>query len=680
MCFRTGSRLVIALLLAAPCLLAASESPRVEVVNQMILRPNDPWPRGRGHVILAVPGSTESFKAYHEPGGNFSPAFRSFGISLWVTNPDGRRLAASDSIPLDQIDQQLVWLPQPIFPKRTELPAIQTRTPFYQATWSVLAENRFQLRLRPTSTNHIDVVLRSVGPAGGPIHSLVWFPDNRLFVNDRWVVAFNARPLHVEVVPPASHAAIQKTIGEVSWPAEQSWGYARFRLTPFLDHSITLDDASIPPTNPLRVSSLRLPARVRVPDTNFLASLEAQVAHLMMGLVRNETRPGDPNNYPLNWLRDGAYTIVALARAGHVDLAAQLAEPFAEHDFFGGFGSEADAPGLALWALTEVAGMKNDARFDRWLWPHAQRKAHLILRMLDATEPIRKPFAGPIVPAHTNRNDLDLVCDPARDGLIVGRMDWHRPVLFVNAVSYRGLVNTADLAERLQRQTIAESWRSRATPLRDAWNRALLTPDAANDRTYISGLHPAWIVSDRSTYLEQLAQRRTRSHDAQNQLRSRPLWTYFHLAEAHQWLALGQSHHVWSDLDWFWNHQASPGLFTWWEGDGEENTFNRWSTVRGWVTPPHVTPHYWAAAEMLLLQLAMLTALDESEPQPRLLIGQGIPDDWLEEPLRVDGIMTRLGRVDWQWANGRLTVRARGFQPTVQPGSAFPSDLDLRVR
>jgi hypothetical protein len=673
--------------LAAPFLasvliaqLAAAESHRVDIVTQMILRPNDPWPRSRGHVVLAVPGSTESFKAYHEPGGNFSPAFGSFGISLWVTDGEGRRITTSDTLPLEKIRQQWVWPSQPIWPKRQEIPAIQTRTPYYEATWSVLAENEFQLRLRSTSTNYVEVVLRGIGPAGGPLRSLIWFPDNRLFVNDRWVLAFNARPANVEIIPPAAHAPGQKSIGKVSWPAEQPQGYARLRLAPFLDHTVTIRDASIPPANPLKVSSLRLPGRIQLPDTNFLASLEAQVAQLMMGLVRNETRPGDPNHYPLNWLRDGAYTIVALARAGHVDLAAQLAQPFAEHDFFGGFGAEADAPGLALWAITEVAGMKQDARFDRYLWPHAQRKANLILRMLDATEPMRAPFAGPIVPAQTNRADLDLVCEPSRNGLIVGRMDWHRPILYVNAVSYRGLVNAADLARRLQRQPTAQEWENRAATLRQAWNEALRSPDAANDRTYISGLHPTWIVSDRDLYMEQLAQRRARSHDEQGMLKSHPLWTYFHLAEAHQWLALGAPELAWNDLRWFWNHQASPGLFTWWEGDGEENTFHRWESVMGWATPPHVTPHYWTAAEMLLLQLGMLTALDESGPTPVLRIGAGIPEDWLEHPLRVDGLMTRLGRVDWQWSDGRLTVRARGFQPEVQPGPAFPADIEVRIR
>ena len=54
---------------------------------------------------------------------------------------------------------------------------------------------------------------------------------------------------------------------------------------------------------------------------------------------------------------------------------------------------------------------------------------------------------------------------------------------------------------------------------------------------------------------------------------------------------------------------------------GEENSFGRWTRVRGWVTPPHVTPHYWTAAEMALLQMDMLGYLDERDGEPVLVIG-----------------------------------------------------------
>jgi hypothetical protein len=509
--------------------------------------------------------------------------------------------------------------------------------------------------------------------------SLHWYDDNRLYVNDRWVVSFSYRPQGVEIVPPAAGAPARETVGEVTWPEEEAWGYAKFTLLGQQEHWLTIEDAVIPPPNPLEFSSLRPQVAIELPEREFMDCLEAQVAHLMMGLVGRETRPGDPNHYPLNWLRDGAYIIVALARAGQSDVAAQLCRPFAEEDFFGGFGAEADGPGLALWALTEVAGMRREAKFDEWLWPHARRKAELIIEMLTATNEVRKAYVGPVVPGKAGRTDLDLVCDPARDGLIMGRMDWHRPVLFVNAVSYRGLLNAAELAARLGKAREAEDWRGRAIELRAAWGRAMGVLEE-NDRDYICGLYPSWIVTDRESYEMKLAERRRRTHGEDDELDGKPLWTYFNVAEAHQWLALGHPVQTWNDLRWFWANQASPGLYTWWEGEGEENSFGRWEQIRGWVTPAHVTPHYWTGAEMLLLQLDMLVCLDETGGEPVLRVGLGLPESWLDRPMSVKGLPTRLGRVDWQWSNNRMTVRTRGFKAAVELGPAFPSDAVLRVR
>jgi hypothetical protein len=300
--------------------------------------------------------------------------------------------------------------------------------------------------------------------------------------------------------------------------------------------------------------------------------------------------------------------------------------------------------------------------------------------MLATEEPLRFPYAGPVVPKYSNRAGLDLVCDPAEDGLIVGRMDWHRPRLYVNAVSYRGLLGAAELADRVDEGDLAENWRGRARELRHAWAMGFETPEVANERTFTCGLYPTWVATDRHAYQAKLRERRLATHDAADQLIERPLWTYFNLAEAHQWLVLGDVRKVWNDLQWFWEEQASPGLFTWWEGRGEENTFHRWEQARGWVAPAHVTPHYWTAAEMLLLQLDMLVLLDESRPEPVIVVGAGVPSAWLEDTLRVQGIKTRLGGVDWEWKKGRMTVHLRGYRGEVVLGPAFPVDADVRIR
>src|SRR5207344_3418531 len=89
------------------------------------------------------------------------------------------------------------------------------------------------------------------------------------------------------------------------------------------------------------------PKRVRVllPDPRMQASMDAQIAHLMMSLVDDETRPGDPTFFYRAWHRPGAYITTALARAGDPRVGRVLSLFLASHDFGGGFGPEADAPG-----------------------------------------------------------------------------------------------------------------------------------------------------------------------------------------------------------------------------------------------------------------------------------------------------------------------------------------------
>ena len=53
------------------------------------------------------------------------------------------------------------------------------------------------------------------------------------------------------------------------------------------------------------------------------------------------------------------------------------------------------------------------------------------------------------------------------------------------------------------------------------------------------------------------------------------------------------------------------------------------------MKPPHVTPHYWTAGEILALQVEMLAYVDESGREPVLVIGGGVPKPWVGKPMRV---------------------------------------------
>ena len=642
---------------------------RLRTLQAMAARPRDPWPRGSGHVPLGVEGAAPAEKGYIEPGGAFSPTAGSFGVSFWVVGPDGRRLTTGDETPLSETRQ--AYLPAPAL-------GVAAETPAYRATWRIVGEGRASLDLVSLGRGgHLEIVLRSVGPAGGPLTSIRRVGANELVLNDRWRV-------RAEGALDVAYLGRERGgwAGPVSTEAgnlardKAGWCVVRIRLPAGGSQHLDIADggqavAAAPPEGAPR--AMTLPGQ----NPRFDASLRAQVVTIRQAIFGREIAPGDPLNYPLPWVRDGAYSLVALARSGQTDRLRDLAQPFAKRDFFGGFGAEADAPGLALWALGETSVALNDPNFDRAIWPDVVRKVGLIDALLSAKGPVMADFVGPVVPKFRKNPDLRLVADPAHDGLIVGRMDWHRPIFYVNAVTYIGLRNAAALASRSGHEAEAARWSATASKLQTGWRAAFAAGEIndaqhADDRTAISGLWPGEIAEPES-YRALLEGRWRDSRRGQNdEPLERPLWTYFTLAEAHQWLRLSRPERAWNTLNWFWDHQPAPGLYTLWEGSGEENSFGLWGRVRGWVRPPYVSPHYWAASEMLLLQLAMLADVEGGPDQGVLVIGSGVPAEWLRRPFQVSGIGTSAGPVGWSWDGATVRVDAPDGL-AVRLGPAFPS-------
>lgn len=665
---------------------AAAQIPtaRQDVLAAMQSRPNDPWPRGQGHVVLAVPGSLERAKAYHEPGGSFSPDFGSFGVSLWITDLQGTVLTTSDGIPLSQLRQEFVWHDN-VVP-----PSIRTQTVEYTAEWSAGPRiGTSQLVLNPTlSANHkLMLVIRSVGPAGAAIESLRW-NGKQILVNDRYSLRVEPSVASVYVGPEgAPRWMVAQSSSATQCHGQKGWCYARLELPRGEKFRLHVVD-TFPPRNPeLATRSTRSILQIQVPDKRFVESLNAQVAHLMMGSVDNQTRPGDPNQYPLTWLRDGAYQVVALARAGELEPARELTRYFAERDFFGGFGAEGDNPGFALWVMEEVASRLREPLYDRYLWPHAVRKAEFILGMMTTREPIERIFAGILVPEHRAKPDAYQLAHPPERGLIAGRMDAFYPAMYVTAVSYYGLLSAADLAQRLNHLEEAARWRSAAVNLKVAWNRNY-QPTDDEERTFLNGVSRVAWIADPTSYRKGL-ERQWGQHwdDVHKQFREIPgsiangvpLWTYFIFETANQFLLLGEPRVAWETLQWFWDHQPSPGLYSWWESNGDENTFHEWEYVRGWVHPPHVTPHYQTAAACLLMQLDMLAYVDSSSSQPVMVIGGGLPSVWARQAMHVHGLLTKWGNLDWDWDGKAMVVHMQDHAVPVRLGPAFPPGATVSV-
>jgi hypothetical protein len=217
----------VALLPGRSGLLSAGEpgsvpTQREILLNAMAQRPADPWPRGLAHVVLAIPGSQQPEKGYHEPGGSFSPAVGSFGVSIWVRNSAGKLKTTSDSLPMDQIQQRFSW------PNPKGVPAIVTTTPHYQASWSCPAPRTTTLELqhRGNATERLELVVRSVGPAGAPIEKIAW-TGKQLCVSNRWTLTVAPAPAAVFVEHEGDPDWKDQRSQPREWKGEDGWGYAQ---------------------------------------------------------------------------------------------------------------------------------------------------------------------------------------------------------------------------------------------------------------------------------------------------------------------------------------------------------------------------------------------------------------------------------------------------------------------
>jgi hypothetical protein len=210
---------------------------RSDVLREMKRRSGDPWPRGSGHVALAEPDSAGEGVAYHEPGGSFSPRVGSFGVSIWIVDWKGELLHTSDDLSVRAMDQEVVWSPE------DGGPSVRTRAFPYDAQWSWLGKGRWRFDLDATrAPGEAVIVFRSVGPSGGPIHSLTW-ANGRLSINDRWSVTVNPSPEAVYLGEEGSWAWSSEKPARSGWRDQLGWGYARVYIGTTGKTSIVIEDS-----------------------------------------------------------------------------------------------------------------------------------------------------------------------------------------------------------------------------------------------------------------------------------------------------------------------------------------------------------------------------------------------------------------------------------------------------
>lgn len=664
------------------------------------------WNRSDAHVILGVPGSHEGFKTPVEPGNTFSPGVGTYGVSTWVF-VDGQ-LHTPEAKPLAELSWSFLDGHVPVLISRWQAGAVAVTSRLFTDGDAARLDIRGYLAVElhnPTAqtiTCTFYLAVRAFGAAGGPVRRLAWQND-ALIVNDGPVLypsqpptAFGALSyqesgtdisvaLRQNHLPPATHVEDESTwaSGALAYPLVLPPG-----VTQQLDfvchvHANSPKLTWLRPPSARRVDEAQAAyvaswqrgqkIRLSLPDKRFSDAFFAQLNFLYMFTVANQPRIS-PISYPLWWLRDGSYAIVALDKGGYHDFAERVVVATAPRDAFGGFGAEGDGPSQSIWMLSEHYLLSGSLAYLRGVYPDIERKADLLIQMRHTDSPIMRTTEIR-TPQMMLVPESDLMCLPADDGLIMGRMDNHFPLMWINAFAYFGLRRAALCAAALGED--GSRFEREASAIQAALVRRAPELFGQNDRDPNSAFWPTgWASRDDLTIQRGFEQFWNTVRCPDGHYTREPLWTYFEAGQAHNYLLLGQVERTWITLEHFLTEHIAPGLYTYSEGNGDENSSLQWQRTRGWDQIRYVTPHGWTAAELFLL-LRDCLAREEAD---RLIIGSGIPAAWYSAAFSVQNLPTYFGTLSFSCdpVAQCLTVTVER-QPPGGVTAQLPADIRLIV-
>ena len=652
------------------------------------------WNRSDTHVILGVPGSLDAFKTPVEPGNSFSPGPGSYGISSWVY--EGGQLYAPEEMKAQDMEWAFEQGHLPVLISRFCCGKIQVVSELFAEGDLEASDIRDYYRVTLTNTGEEEVhgrlfiPVRSFGAAGGPVYQLKC--SGRC-------VRINKAPAIVMGREPEQFAAVSysKTGKDIScflrtgqiprqWETEDASGWASgvmvysFALRPgeseaydFMcrlhaghwmvgrnlkyTENVDWDEAK---GRLLTAWKDKLKIELKLPDGRFTDAFFCQLVHLYMFTVHDDPRIS-PISYPLWWLRDGAYVVNALNKGGFHEFAEASCRGIAHKYAFGGFGSEGDAPGEIIWILSEHYLLTRDAQYLEDIYPHIRDKAQLLLHMLETDKPVKvnTEFAIPQMMLEPN---LDMMCLPARDGLIQGRMDNHYPVLWVNSFAYLGLSRAALCAEALGAAQDAVKWEKAADDLKKAIRTKASEIFGQNDRDVNCAFWPSgWACSEDEEILGRFDIFWNTVRCPNGVHHPEALWTYFEAGQAHNQLLLGRRDRAWVSVEMFLSQHTAQGLYTYQEGENDENSAQLWQRTRGWDDINCVTPHGWTAAEVFLLLRDCLIREDGDT----LVIGSGVLAEWLAEDFEVRNLPTYQGPVSFRYKAEQKVLEVRASTDNI---------------
>lgn len=666
------------------------------------------WNRGDTHVILGMPGSPEAFKTPVEPGNSFSPGPGTYGVSSWVY-VEGKLHA-----PEEKDLRELKWKFEegyiPLLHSEWQAEDIRVHSELFPEEEDGVYKDYFTVFLKNTSHTDKEVrfylVIRSFGAAGGPVHSLkgtserIWINGAPMVLAGKKADGFGAVSYEKTGEDIGEYLKKGRLPGNEGAEDDSTWASgameyrvclkagetAKFEFAFLLHQDHWLNGWMKDMEQPLNIAEKReayirkwkenLSIGLNLPDRRFQDALRCQLAHLYMFTVDNSVRI-TPVSYPIWWLRDGAYVLNALNKGGFHTFAEKACREIACRDAFGGFGSEGDGPSDGIWILSEHYLLTGDRQFLEEMYPHIARRADLLMRMRRTNVPVRR-FTEFVIPKCMLDPNADLMCLPAKDGLIMGRMDHGIRVFWVNGFACMALKRAAFCARELGLS--GEIYDAEAEELKKAMKAYAGENFGKDDRDVNSAFWPTGWAEREDELIRQRFQEfweKVRCPGGKHEPERE--WTYFEAGQAHNFMLLGEREKAWISIEWFLSQHTAPGLYTYPEAiDG--NTALLWPRTRGWDDTEYVTPHGWTAAEVFHLLRDTLIREEMGEGGNRLIIGSGIPKSWEEHDFEVENIPTYYGKVSFSYqADGRILKVELGAGSSVPVIHELPFDGKIRM-
>lgn len=417
-------------------------------------------------------------------------------------------------------------------------------------------------------------------------------------------------------------------------------------------------------------------ARIRVNgiEPESIAVLRTAATHILINRDGAAIQPG-PRRYMRSWIRDGATMSAALLRVGCSAEVRDFLAWYATHQRADGnvpclvdrsgpdWLPEHDSHGQFVFTLAEYFRFTGDIEFVERLWPAAQGALRYMESLraqrctADYRDGERRACYGILPESASHEGYLAQPVHAYWDDF------W----------GLRGIADAIELAEALDRPTEVARLRALYEDFDRSLYASIRETIATRKLHYVPG-SVEWADIDPSATATAVA-----ITDPARLPQAELAWTF---DEHLRTIARRRSGEPWTNYSAYeirilgallrlGRRAESQQLLGYFLGDRRPSAWNQWPEIswRDPRSPGHLgdVPHTWIGAEYVLAVLAMFAY--EHPTERSLVIGAGVPDEWLEgDGLVVTDLPTWWGRVSYSMRR----VGANAISLEIDVGAAVP--------